>query len=641
MSKKYLEPYRIGNVELKNRIMMLPMGDGLQNEERGVSQRQIDYFTERAKGGVGLILMASNPLNDHGLQGWNIDVNGEDKIPGLRALTDSVHGFGAKMGVMLGLGFGGVYPNFDGSMPKTPSEMPLISNPKLKTSAFTTQEIYTLIEQYGYSAGIARQGGYDMVHIQAYGGYLIDLFTCKSWNKRTDEFGGSFEARMKFPLMLVESIHKHCGDDFPIIYKFSPFHAMEEGRKLEEGIEVARVMEKAGVAAFHIDIGKFPEKAYELIPPVYHEKEMSQFDAVKEIKKHVKVPVYTQGKAGDPEKAKAMLEQGKTDLIALGRSFVADPMWAQKVMDDRAEDIVPCICCNEGCIGRLMNEEHISCAVNPRTGREGKLNITLAPKKKKIFVVGAGPGGATAALLASRRGHDVELWEQSSKIGGQLIPAGAPSFKREVRRLTEYYKAQLYKDHNIRLHLAVRAEAGDLAAQGPDMVVVATGSVPVSAPVPGVECAVSARDVLMDLCDVGDRVVIVGGGYIGCETAVHLARAKKDVTVIEALADILSEPAALQTEYMLRDMLKDCGVRIQTASPLVRIEDGAAFVRNKAGEIEELGFDTIVMAVGSKPNDLLGRQMDGRMRTVVIGDALHPGRILDAVWKAYEVAEDM
>ncbi len=643
MVKNMFKPCKIGNVYLKNRIVFAPCAPFMQDMNGTPSEQLVTYFAERARGGVGLICQNSYTSNYHDHH-W-VRLDSEQKLRRFNYLTQAVHTNGAKIALMLSLGRGRLFTEYDGKIPLSPSPYPLLDNPSVNSIAYTTEQIYDALEQAQYSASLAKRAGYDMLMFQGYGGYLIDQFMSEKWNQRTDEFGGSFENRMRFPRLLVRMAKEATGGDFPIIFKMTPEHLIEGGRTIEEGIEVAKVLEDEGVDVIQVDCGCY-ERWHMQIEPIYHQERVRQFEAAKILKEHVKIPVFTQGKVGDPHEAETVFEEGYTDFVAVGRSFIADPQWANKIKNDHIEDIIPCIACLEGCIGRSDAQRTVSCALNPRTGIEA--NTPFLPvkeeDKKKIIVVGAGPAGVESAMTLADRGHNVELWEKDTKIGGLLNPASAPAFKKEMVRLLDYYKAQIFKRNEIRLRLNRTATAEAILDENPDAVIVACGGDPIVPNLPGIDRknVHKATDALMNKKRYGKKCVVIGAGFVGCETALHLDYIGKEVTLIEMQSSTLPDFPKFfgypeGNRMMINEMLDESNVVLMTDTKLVSVEEDHVIVSHD-GKEEKIPCDDVMLALGFKPNFDLEEELAGKVEVVTIGDANKPGKILDAVWAGYSTS---
>lgn len=530
---------------------------------------------------------------------------------------DQVHAFGAKLCIQLSLGVGEIGFTSENNPP------------------FSIEEIHRLVEAFGRAAALAKSAGVDAIEVHGYGGYLIDQFHAAIWNSRKDEYGGSFEGRMRIGLELIEAVQKSCGEDYPIIYKFSPAHLIPGGRELDEGIRMARLFESAGVAALHVDIGCHAcwQNA---IPTVYQEPALHA-KHIEAIKKAVAVPVIGHGKLGYPEVARKLLEDGVLDFIALGHYSLADPEWANKVKDHREEDIVPCIGCNE-CMLSILSGEPVTCGVNPCCGREGE-KLTEAVLKKSVLIIGAGPGGLEAAIVAARRGHKVAIWEKGSRLGGNLIPASVPGFKRDLKRLIKYYEIQVAK-LGIQVVLGKECTSQEILAENPDVVIIGTGSTPIIPKLPGIDGdnVYAAIDVLSKNKELGENIVIAGGGFVGCETAVHLTQKGKHVTIIEMKERILSEPMAYNNFLALSGMVAENGIHIMANTKLVALNDNEVVVEKSNGE-ESISCDAVVLALGFRVSKNIKAELDGKIKDIrIIGDALAPRRVKHAVTEGFEVA---
>ena len=648
---KLFEAGKIGNLTLKNRIAMASMGcGGLIQPDGRLSQRGIDYYVARAKGGIGLIISSSVQVSREleylpirPLVPYLVIDNRKVCSAWVDELADAVHDYGAKIAVQLAAGLGRVLSRQDlmdrgTRVPIAPSPVPCFYDQNLMTRELTVEEIRGLIKNFIYAATILKESGIDAVELNAHGGYLIDQFLTPCWNRRTDQYGGSLEGRLRFLLEVVEGIKRACGSDLPIIVKYGLTHYLEGGREVEEGLEIARRLEGAGVDALSIDAGSY-ETPYWFIPSEF-QSPLCVAPLSEMTKKVVKIPVITVGKAGYPELAERALQEGKADFIALGRALLADPEWAVKVKEGREKDIRPCIGCLEGCRRRIHDGKTISCTVNPTTGKERELTIQPAEKKRSVLVIGGGPGGMEAARVAALKGHRVTLWERRDALGGNLIPASQPAFKSDYRILIRYLSTQVRK-LGVDVKLG-KVDTGHEAIQRlkPDVVFIATGSIPIIPEIPGVkkEHVMNANDLLLGKKETGGTVVIIGGGIIGCETALFLAQEGKKVTVIEILEDIARDMYSINRMHLLK-LLADRGVKILTETRVVEIGDQEITIVDKEDRPSTLKADTVVLALGLKPNSEPYESLVGKVPEVYpIGDCTKARKVINAVWEGFRLA---
>jgi len=641
------QPGKIGKLQIKNRIVMAPMGTGGLIELDGrFSQRGIDYYAARAAGGTGLIITGiawvDVTVEPHLISQSFVTrprVDSPLYLTRLEELANAVHAHEAKIAIQLTAGRGRIASASDqrAGWAVAPSSVPCFWSPHLKTRALTIAQVKTLIKDFGIAAGIAKSAGIDAIELHGHEGYLLDQFTTSLWNKRRDKYGGDLAGRITFPLEIIESIRAEVGADYPIIYKFGATHHLEGGREIDESCEMARRLQQAGVDAFEIDAGCYETSDW-VHPPTYMPPGCL-LDGIEAIKKVVDVPVIAVGKLGYPELAEAVLKEGKADFIALGRPLLADPEWPLKVREGRLDDIRACLGCHDGCLRRTVSEnKYLSCAVNPATGMERELVITSTPKKKSVLVVGGGPAGMEAARVAVLRGHDVSLWEKSDKLGGNLIIASIPDFKSDYAAFRDYLLTQVSKlGINIELKKDVTPQM--VLEMKPDEVIIATGATPNIPDIPGItgRNVTTAVDVLLGKRDVGDDIIVVGGGNVGCETAVWLARRGKRVTILEILGDILSE-MFYPNRTMLVKMLDEAGVRVLTGTKISEIVKQGVVITENSDE-QMLKADTVVLAVGMKSRHELSEGLVGKLPVIhAVGDCVVPRKVMNAIWEAYNVA---
>jgi 2-enoate reductase len=643
---KLFEPGRIGRLSLRNRIVMAPIGSvgGEPVEDWRFSQRDIDFYTARAKGGAGLII-TSAMLPSRRLEsapGLPV-VNSLRCVRWLNDLAEAVHDYGAKICSQLYLGIGRVKPP-DRTLPHgglvSASAVPAFWDPTVICRELTTEEVEQLIKDFEFSAQIISSAGTDAIEINAHRGYLLDQFMTALWNKRTDKYGGNLDGRLRLPIELVKAVKRGAGTDFPVSYRYGLTHFLDGGRDVAEGLEIARRLEAAGVDCLHIDGGCYETNnlvsAPTTQPPGFlvHLAELT--------KKVVNIPVITVGKLGYPELAETVLKEGKADFIALGRSLLADPEWANKVKEGRPEDITPCIGCLEGCLKRYFVGKYTSCAVNPACGLEREFVITRAGKEKSVLVVGGGPAGMEAARVATLRGHKVTLWEKGHALGGNLIPAAIPDFKHDYRLLLDYLTTQIRK-LGVTTRLGIEATPELIQRMDPDVVFIATGATPTIPNIPGIDKEIgngkvaTAVDVLLGKKETGERVIIIGAGVVGSETALYLALRGKKITVVE-IYDAMRDLYWVNAKD-LKEKLDKAKVKILTYTNVLEVTDDGIVIANEQIKKSTLEADTIVLAVGLEPNRELQEALQDRLPEVyTIGDCVDSRKVIDAIWEGFRTA---
>ena len=661
MSRRYqklFEPTQIGSVEIKNRVAMAPMCPmGLTNPDGTYSRRIVDYLIERARGGVGLIVTGTHKVENE------IEVAPLGIFPFIsRAgfatyveLAEGVHAHGAKIFFQLTAGDGRCAdPRF--TKPVAPSAVPNYWDPTVTCRALTTEEVEQFVKRFGDAAEIAAEAGIDGVEIHAvHEEYLIDQFTMASFNKRTDKYGGDLQGRLTFPIEILQEIKRRVGKDFPVQLRFSvksfikdwhqgavPGEEFKEmGRDLPEGLEMAKLFEEAGYDAFDADCGSYASW-YWAHPPVYFEHGCL-LPYVSELKKVVKIPVLAAGRMEIPDLAEDALAQGKADMVSIGRGLLTDPYWVRKVEEDKTKHIRPCIGCHAGCMGRLFLDSPLSCAVNPAVGRETMYRLDRAIEPKKVMVVGGGAAGLEAARVASLRGHQVTLYEKAKNLGGHLIEASVPGFKKDLERLLNWYKVEL-EDLKTDIKMGKDVTPDLVKKEKPDVTIIATGSEPLALDIPGVRKNHVTTDIelLLGKKKPGKTVAVVGGGHTGCETALWLAQEGKKVTLIEQLPELMT-PGKITVPHgnkiMLLDLLAFHKVEVMTNSNVLEITDAGVSIVTRDFARKQVKADTVCLSVGLTPTRKLYDGLVGKIPYLyLIGDAREVRNIMGSVWDAYEVA---
>ena len=673
-------PWKIGNVEIKNRIVLCPMGGTslfgwMEHTGNHFDKEAAKFFIEKAKNNVGLIIPGIAPIKSTFMGQWLYQ--NKKMFRELKEFMAEIHSYGAKLFVQItaGMGRSWAIPTplvMLHNMPvvrdlikpiinipyqsASPSPLPSRWSDKVMCREITKKEIADIVDAFAKTAKLLKEADVDGVEVHAvHEGYLLDQFTLKYTNKRTDEYGGSFENRYRFATDIVKAIKTACGDDYPVSLRYSVKSYVKDfcvgavpgeeytelGRDMEESERAAKYLEDAGYDMLNADNGTY-DSWYWAHPPMYM-PENCNLEDVAHIKKFVDIPVVCAGRM-DPEVGAKAIAEGRIDALGVARQFLADAEWVTKLIENRLEDIRPCICCHNACFNMahykgvanaqsIHDASHIArCALDPRVMQSDKYKLESAKVSKKVAVIGGGIGGMEAAIVCAKRGHKVTLYEKSDRLGGVFIAAAAPSFKEKDKALIAWYEREIRK---YPIEVKMNTEVTDIAALGADEVIVATGATPKKIPVPGAPLSVEAIDYLLGNREVGERVVVVGGGLTGCEIAYDLYLQGKQPTIVEMKDDlIVADKVPFPNSSYLRDFFAANKVPTYLESGVSKIRADGVTITDKSGNKTDLECDSVILSVGYNP-----APVSKKSRHVhVIGDAKAVGSLRTVIWGAWDVA---
>lgn len=617
---KVFEPFKIGTLELKNRLVVSAMVTNYCNPDGTATEKFIAYHEHKAKGSWGLIITEDYVVAPK--------AGGFVRLPGLwedsqieshRKLTQRVHAAGGKIAAQIYHAGRETSSAITGEQPVAPSAVREPSMPETPR-ALTIEEIHALVEQFGDCARRAKEAGFDAVELHGAHGYLVGAFASPFSNKRSDEYGGTIRNRARFAMEIIQNIKQKCGEDFPVLYRMSAVEFVPGGLEIEEAKVIARLVEGAGADCIHCSQGVYAS-TYTIIPPAIVPRGAYVNNAA-EIKSVVNIPVIAVGRINDIEVAESILQSDKADLVTMARASLADPDMPKKIQEDRGDEVIRCIGCLQGCAGENSKGNCVRCLVNPLTGMEDEYDLSPAQKSKHVMVIGGGVSGCEAAISAAMKGHKVTLIEKTNQLGGQWIPASVPIGKAEFTSFIIWQKYMLEK-LNVQVLLNTTADEELIKLYEPDAVIAATGSKPfIPGFIKGVEqdFVVNAHDVLNGKVEVSGNVVVIGGGLVGAETADTLSQSCK-VSIIEMLPQIMKDGEHSPAVYM-KQRFQEFGVDIYTSTKVMGIGDHTVLAEQDGKELILENVDIVIIAVGVRTDNTLLEALENLSCPVIkVGDA--------------------
>jgi 2,4-dienoyl-CoA reductase (NADPH2) len=656
MYRNLFSPVRINTLEIKNRIAYPSLGL-LYSTDGKLNERYFNYFQERANGGVGMLTVGPVGVDFIGSGAIALSLANDDAIGDFQKLTGIIKDGGARAWIQLFHAGAYSHPMFvGGQQPIAPSAV-YSRYSQTTPREMTPQDIHQVQDAFVRAAERAKAAGFDGIEILASAGYLITQFLSPRTNQRTDDYGGCFENRVRFPKELIELMRARLGPEYPLTIRMAGNDFVKDSNTDTETPEFAKVYEQAGVDGINVTGGWHESRVPQL--PMHLPRSAFAFLALN-IKKAVSVPIMASNRISDPDSAEQIIKDGYADMVNLGRVLIADPQWPQKAFEGKVDEIRPCVGCSQGCTDEVFNGRPVFCVGNARAGFEGERQLLQTDNPKNVMIVGAGAGGLEAAVTAAMCGHQVEVYEKDSDIGGQLWLAGAPPHKQEILEFIRYYRSLINK-YQIPLHLNTAVDTDVVKKQNPDYIILAEGAQPLPPEIDGYDdpCVYSAWQVLKGNPVLGKTVAVIGGGSVGLETALFIAakgtltpatlhflfayeavsverlrelmfQGSSQVTVFEMLPRI-GKDVGKSTRWILFDNLKRYKVSLKTGTAVTSVRKGTVKFQ-KDGQEKQMQFDNVILASGIQSVPGLSAEIKKLgVPFATVGDGVRPGKLNEAI----------
>ena len=630
--ERVFEPISVGDLRLKNRIMMAPMEVGMGGEGGLVNERLIKFLSERAKHDVSIIVSGSISVSPEGRgQVTQLSCYDDEFIPGLRALASAVHKVGSKMGAQIYHAGRQAAAEVTGFQPIAPSAIPC---PFLKNHPREMKErdFEKLLDKFTEGAKRLEKAGMDLIEVHLAHGYLLHSFLSPFSNNRKDEYGGRLENRLRFPRQVIKAIMSCVS--VPVTIRISAEEFIDDGLHIDEVDEICQLLEEDGIMAVSLSAGSYGSMPMVIQPMMIKRGFLVPY--AERIKKHLRVPVIVAGRLNQPELIRDIIASDKADMVALGRELIADEQFVTKMKEGKPERITRCVACNQGCIDNVAMGRHVTCTVNPKAGFEIDMEEERPEAIKKVMVIGGGPAGLSAAKKCAERSHRVIIVEKQDQLGGKIILASSTPGKEELGLITEDLIRSVAALENVSVRRGTAATRDLIISEAPDVLIIAVGAVPVKPAVEGVELGkvVFAEEILQDEKLIKKRVIIVGGGLVGVDTALELRNRGAGVLIVEMLSEIAKDAGHIIRSVLLEE-IEAKGIRVLTNCRVEKILEEGVIVR-KSGSEKELQAECVVLAVGYRSNEGTVERLKGIAREeYVVGDALEPRSILHAIRDGY------